>query len=390
MDINMKTTVRGMLEDNIIPFWCGLRDKRHGGFYGFMDIDLNLDVKADKGCILNSRILWFFSEASRVLERDDLLESARHAYEFLINHCLDKINGGVLWSVTYDGQPADTIKHTYNQAFAVYALAAYFEASGDKAALDMAFKLFNLLEEKCTESNGYGEAYDRAFMPIINDKLSENNIIADRTMNTLLHVFEAYSGLYRATKNLEVKEKMLSIIDTFVNKVYNPALKRQDVFFDADWNCIIDLISYGHDIESSWLIEWGCKMLENPVLLKQIENICSELTANVYDCAFRESSLRNECEKGVEDEKRIWWVQAEAVVGFLNMAEKHPGQTRYMSAAEDILKFIEDKIVDKRPGSEWLSEVLPDGSHTENKKPIVEEWKCPYHNGRMCLEIITR
>jgi len=386
----MKSTACDMLESNIIPFWNGLRDDEYGGFYGFMDIDLNLDIKADKGCILNSRILWFFSEASRVLKRDDLLESARHAYEFLINHCLDKAHGGILWSVTFDGQPADTTKHTYNQAFAIYALAAYYEASGYKAALDIALKLFNLLEEKCTEANGYGEAYDRAFTPIINDKLSENNIIADRTMNTLLHVFEAYSGLYRATKSLEVKEKMLSILDTFVNKIYNPVLKRQDVFFDADWNCIIDLISYGHDIESSWLIEWGCKMLENPILLKQIEDICSELTANVYDRAFRESSLRNECEKGVEDEARIWWVQAEAVVGFLNMAGKHPEQPQYLAAAEDILRFIEEKIIDKRPGSEWLSEVLPDGSHTENKKPIVEEWKCPYHNGRMCLEIITR
>ena len=385
---NMKDTARDMLDNNIIPFWNGLMDEEYGGFYGFMDIDLNLDTKADKGCILNSRILWFFSEAARVLGRDDLLMQARHAYLFLINHCLDSKHGGIFWSVTFDGQPADTTKHTYNQAFAIYALAAYYEASGDKAALDTAFKLFNLLEEKCTEFNGYGEAYDCTFTPIVNDKLSENNIIADRTMNTLLHVFEAYSGLYRTTKSPEVKEKMLLILNTFVDKIYNPVLKRQDVFFDADWNCIIDLISYGHDIESSWLIEWGCKMLDDPALMKQIKCICSDLTENVYNRAFREKSLRNECERGVEDESRIWWVQAEAVVGFLNMAEKHPEQTQYLSAAEDILAFIEDKIVDKRPGSEWLSEVMADGSHTANKKPIVEEWKCPYHNGRMCLEIL--
>ena len=209
-------------------------------------------------------------------------------------------------------------------------------------------------------------------------------------MNTLLHVFEAYSGLYRASGNPAVADKMRSILKTFAGHVYNPALKRQDVFFDGNWNSLIDLISYGHDIESSWLTEWGCEMLGDVELTERISAICSALAEAVYERAFRESSLRNECEAGIEDERRIWWVQAEAVVGFLNMAHKHPEDAKYLQAAESIFAFIEDKIVDKRPGSEWLSEVMPDGSHTEWRKPIVEGWKCPYHNGRMCLEIICR
>jgi len=389
MDQKMKQTAREMLEGNIIPFWKGLRDEEYGGFYGFMDIDLNLDKKANKGCILNSRILWFFSEAARVLERVDLLKDAQHAYRFLIDHCIDKENGGIFWSVTYDGFPDEEIKHTYNQAFAIYALSAYYEASGDEEALKTAFRIFHMIEEKCTESTGYGEAYDRAFLPIDNDKLSENGVMADRTMNTLLHVFEAYSGLYRAARCPEVKEKMLLILDTFINKLYNPKLKRQEVFFDANWNSLIDITSYGHDIEASWLVEWGSKMMNDAVLQKNVEDICSEMVSNVYDKALRENSIRYECVEGVEEESRVWWAQAEAVVGFLNMARKHPDEPKYLQAAEDIMEFIKDKIVDKRPGSEWLSEVMPDGSHTEKRKPIVEGWKCPYHNGRMCLEILS-
>ena len=388
MDQKMKQTAREMLEGNIIPFWKGLRDEEFGGYYGFMDIELNLNKKAVKGCILNSRILWFFSEAARVLNRPDLLEDARHAYRFLIDHCIDKDNDGIFWSVTYEGLPSDDVKHTYNQAFAIYALAAYYEASGDEDALKAAYRIFNLIEEKCTESNGYGEAYDRAFQPISNDKLSENGVMAERTMNTLLHVFEAYSGLYRATKNADVKEKMLAILDTFTDKLYNPALKRQEVFFDADWNSLIDITSYGHDIEASWLVEWGCRMMDDAALMKKVEDICSDMVLNVYEKAFRENSLRYECVEGVEEEARVWWAQAEAVVGFLNMARKHPDEPKYLKAAEDIMAFIEEKIIDKRPGSEWLSEVKPDGSHTEKRKPIVEGWKCPYHNGRMCLEIL--
>jgi len=390
MTTDMKKTALDMLETNIIPFWKKLRDNTYGGFYGFMDIDLNLDPKADKGCILNSRILWFFSEASRILGRDDLLEDARHAFRFLTDYCHDKEFGGIFWSVTHDGYPSDKTKHTYNQAFAVYALSAYYEASKEREALDLATGIFNLIEEKCTDPAGYGEAYDRAFEPVNNDKLSENNVMADKTMNTFLHVFEAYSGLYRASKNPDVKDKMRSILDIFINKIYNPAQKRQEVFFDARWNSLIDLTSYGHDIEASWLVEWGCKMLDDVSLLERVEAICSELAAGTYDRAFRESSLRYECDQGVENESRAWWVQAEAVVGFLNMAQKHPEQPKYMQAAKDILTFIEDKIVDKRPGSEWLSEVMPDGSHSKAGKPIVEGWKCPYHNGRMCFEIMAR
>jgi mannobiose 2-epimerase len=370
------------LLDGIIPFWRGLRDGEHGGYYGYMDIGLNLDKQADKGCILNSRILWFFSEAARILKRDELLDDARHAYEFLTGHCIDKEYGGVYWSATYDGKPADTTKHTYNQAFAVYALSAYYEAGGDRDALKLAEELFGLIEDKCRDGDGYLEAFDRAFKPADNDKLSENGVMASRTMNTLLHVFEAYSGLYRASKTPAVAEKMREMLNTFESKVYNPALKRQEVFFDLGWKSLIDLISYGHDIESSWLVEWGCEMLGDEALLARIRSICRALAEAVRERAFREGSLRNECDRGEEDESRIWWVQAEAVVGFLNAGMREP--------AEAVLSFIEDKIVDKRPGSEWLSEVMPDGSHTEKRKPVVEQWKCPYHNGRMCLEILRR
>jgi len=389
--MDIKKTARKMLEQGIMPFWQGLRDEDFGGYYGYMDIDLSLDKKADKGCILNSRILWFFSEAARILGRDDLLDNARHAYNFLQDYCIDRDYGGVYWSVTYDGKPADTTKHTYNQAFAVYALSAYFEASRDEKALETAYEIFELIEERFTDEGGYCEAYDRAFSPMENDKLSENGIIAERTMNTLLHIFEAYSGLYRAAKSEVVAEKMRCILDTFINKIYNPQIKRQDVFFDKKWNSLIDLTSYGHDIEGSWLVEWGARLLEgsgDTALREKVTEICSALAESVHDRAYRENSLRNECLDGIDDEKRIWWVQAEAVVGFLNMARKHPKQAKYQEAAESILRFIEEKLIDKRPDSEWLSEVMPDGNHTAERKPIVDEWKCPYHNGRMCLSVL--
>ena len=164
------------------------------------------------------------------------------------DYCFDKENGGIYWSITYDGKPEDTTKHTYNQAFCIYALSSYYEASKDEEALAMAKELFHIIEEKCTDEVGYLEAFDREFHLIENDKLSENGVIADKTMNTLLHVFEAYTELYRVSKDAEVKKRLEWILDTIADKIYNPKLHRQEVFFDKNYNSILDLHSYGHDL----------------------------------------------------------------------------------------------------------------------------------------------
>jgi mannobiose 2-epimerase len=203
------------------------------------------DKEAVKGCILNSRILWFFSNAYMMLKDKSLLEEARHGFVFMKEYCMDGENGGVFWSVKYDGKAEDVTKHTYNQAFAIYALSSYYEASGDDEALAMAKELFHIIEERCTDKIGYQEAFDREFREIDNDKLSENGVIAQKTMNTLLHVFEAYTELYRVAGLSEVKERLIWILDTFADKVYNPELHRQEVFFDAEMNSIIDFTPMG-------------------------------------------------------------------------------------------------------------------------------------------------
>lgn len=377
------------LQDVILPFWKGLKDEEFGGYYGFMDTELNLDKKAVKGCILNSRILWFFSNAWAVLQDESLKEYADHAYEFVKKYCYDEERGGVYWSVTYDGKPEDTTKHTYNQAFAIYALSSYYDVSGNKEALVLAQKLRDVVEEKCFDEVGYKEALDINFNPAENDKLSENGVMADRTMNTLLHVFEAYTELYRVSKDEIAATKLRWMMDLVAEKIYNPALHRQEVFFDNNYTSLIDLHSYGHDIETAWLVDRGASVLGDEAYISKMAPITADLEQNVYKLAYSENSFKNECERGVDDERRIWWVQAEAVVGFYNGWQKDNSKTHYLEAAENIWKFIQDKVVDKRPGSEWFSEVDVNGKPYMHK-PILEPWKCPYHNGRMCLEMIKR
>ena len=380
--------VKKHLTERIIPFWKSLRDEEYGGYYGWLGYDLVLDKKAVKGCILNSRILWFFSNAYLLLGEKSLLQEAEHGWNFLKDRCVDRENGGVYWSLSYDGKPEDTTKHTYNQAFAMYALSSYYDASGDREALELAWDLYHLIETRCRDEYGYLEAFNIRFEPEDNDKLSENGVMAEKTMNTLLHVFEAYTEFYRVTKAPEVEEKIKFMLDLVEKKIYNRDLGRQEVFFDRKWNSLIDLYSYGHDIETAWLVDRGLDILGDPVYKERLSPITKEITKNIYERAYIGHSLVNEAENGMVDTTRVWWVQAEAVVGFLNGWQRSPEHREYLEAAEDIWKKIKEKIVDHRAGSEWFWAVDQEGNPLD--KPVVEPWKCPYHNGRMCMEVIRR
>lgn len=381
--------IRSHLERAIIPFWKSLRDDVYGGFYGEMDYNLELNKKADKGCILNSRILWFFSNAYLTLGEKEYLDYAKHAYEFLRAAFYDRENGGVFWSVTYDGVPVDDTKHTYNQAFAVYGLASYYDASGDTEALSLAYALMDKLEKDCRDQAGYLEAFDRKFRPASNEKLSENGVMAERTMNTLLHVLEAYTELYRVDHSEGIADKLKWMLDIFADKIYNPKERRLEVFFDLSYHSLIDLNSYGHDIEASWLLDRTAEVLKDPVYSNKINRITAELVDHVHRIALDKYSLFNECEKGRVDTKKVWWVQAEALLGFLNGFQKKPERKDYLESVGGVWDYIKTHMIDPRRGSEWFYELNQDGSPIKTKE-IVGPWKCPYHNGRMCFEVINR
>lgn len=389
MKMAMKTEMEQHLRETLLPFWEGLKDTAHGGYYGFMGSDLKAVPESEKGCILNSRILWFFSNAYLTLKDESIRPYAEHAYRFLMEHCMDEKEGGVFWSVNYDGTPLDTTKHTYNQAFAIYALSSYYDAFHEEEALKAALELFRLIELKCKDEVGYKEAQSREFFAVSNEKLSENGVMADRTMNTLLHVFEAYTELYRVSRRPEAAERLKWMLDTIAGKIYNPEKKRQEVFFDNQMNSLIDLHSYGHDIETAWLIDRGIKVLGDEAYKKKMRSITEALEDTVYQTAYQGHSLANECERGTVNELRIWWVQAEAVVGFYNAWQKRPQETKFKEASEDIWGFIKGHIIDHRDGGEWFWCADKDGM-PDMGRPIVEPWKCPYHNGRMCMEIMRR
>ena len=381
-----KDEVRLQLEKKILPFWMGLKDETYGGFFGSMDNYLILNRTADKGCILNSRILWTFSTAAAVLENEELRQYADHAYAFF-RKFEDPDNGGVFWSVTCDGRVADSTKHTYCQAFAIYGLAAYYRLTGKQEALDKAMDLFRIIESRCKDERGYLEALKADFSPESNEKLSENGIMASRTMNTLLHVVEAYTELYRACPDAQVMIATVEGLNQFLEKIYNPEKRRLEVFFDEDFRPILDMQSYGHDIESSWLIWDSAETFLSGEGREYWRKMCLDLLESATERAFTDHGLAYETVNGEKNTTRAWWPQAEAMLAFA-FGWRETGDPVWLERMRTQWKYITEVTVDPREGSEWFNELREDGTLIY-EKPMVEEWKCPYHNGRMCLRLMN-
>ncbi len=384
----MVNEIRNELVNHIIPFWDSLEDKERGGFYGFMDNSLKLDKDAEKGVILHSRILWFYSSCYIALKDEKLLEKAKGCYEFMSKYCVDRENGGVYWMVNADGSVKDDMKHTYCQAFFVYALSLYYDASKDESALALAMDIFNTIEEKCTDEVAYLEAMSRTWEIVENDALSENGLMADKTMNTTLHLLEAYTELYRVSKDEKVLGRLKFQTRIFLDKIFYKEDDRLLVFFDKNLDVIGDIHSYGHDIEATWLLDRACDVMGDKELSAEVKAMNEKIVANIAKLAYRNGSLLNERDKTEINTWRIWWVQAEAVVGFTNGYQRY-NKPEYLDMAKNIWGYIRDNLVDKREGGEWYSQ-LDENGRPADFKAVVDPWKCPYHNGRMCLEIMSR
>jgi cellobiose epimerase len=384
----LKEEVKSELTDHILPFWMELEDKENGGVYGTINYELEVNKEANKGGIITSRFLWTYSAAARVLKNNDYLKFANRLYRFLENNLIDKEHQGIYWMVDYKGNPVDTRKHVYAQSFAIYALCEYFRASGNENALQLAKDLFHLVETKGfdSEANAYKEEFDREWNEIPNEMLSENGVMADITMNTTIHVLEAYTTLFKAWPSDEVRRSLENLLHMLYEKIYDKETKYLGVFFDKKWNSLLDLKSFGHDIEASWLIDEALKALgnERPEYIQMVKDIAY----NIASYAIQEDgSLINEEENGHKDLTRVWWVQVEAMVGFHN-AYQRTEDKKFLGLLENLWTYTKNNIIDSRDNGEWYWSIEPDGK--PSNKNIGDPWKGSYHNGRFCLEIIER
>ena len=388
-----KKEMQDVLTGNILPFWIDkMVDHENGGFYGRIDGHGNLHADAEKGGILNARILWTFSAAYRVLGKSEYLEMATRAKDYIIAHFIDREYGGTYWSLDYKGNPKDTKKQFYAIGFMIYGLSEYVRATGDKEALDYAIQLFECIEEHSFDViyNGYIEACTREWGEIADMRLSDLDANYPKSQNTHLHIIEPYANLYRVWKDERLEKALRNMINIFTDKILNPETNHLDLFFEKDWTRGAGhLESYGHDIECSWLMHEAALVLGDAEVLKKVEEIvplvakASEKGLNPDGSMIHEANL----DTGHVDDDLHWWVQAEAVVGFYNIYQ-HFGDESALDKSLQCWQYIKDNLIDYE-GGEWYWSRRPDGTlNLDDDKAGF--WKCPYHNGRMCLEIIER
>ena len=409
----LRSEMLSCIEQNILPFWIRFQDEENGGFYGRMTGDGILDKEASKGGILNARILWSFSASYRVLGKPEYLAMATRAKDYILEHFLDPVYGGTYWELDYKGNPIDTKKQFYALGFMLYGMSEYVRAlrqrpdasvteSDIQKVLGVCINLFTCIEEHSLDEvyNGYIEACTREWGEIADMRLSELDANYPKSQNTHLHIIEPYANFYRVLKAeepslvlpvlLKVETSLRNLIDIFCDKILNPDTHHLDLFFEMDWTRGAGwLESYGHDIECSWLLHEAALVLGDKEVLAKVEPIV-QLVAKASEKGLNpDGSMTHEAnlDTGYVDADRHWWVQAETVVGFYNIYQ-HFGYEEALQKALRCWQYIKDNLIDHDLG-EWYWSRDPE-RNINRKDDHAGFWKCPYHNSRMCLELIER
>lgn len=375
---------------SILDFWIRYAVDPRSGFYGTVDADLKPHDDAKKHLVLNARLVWTFSSAYRVLGKQAYKDMAERAYDYFISHFIDNQFGGAFWELNADGTVYDANKRTYGEAFAIYALSEYYRVFGDEKALSHAVGVYSCLEKYAydEQNKGYREALTRDWIFEREKQVSNINPYpsASKTMNTHLHLLEAYTSLYRVWKDDGLKDKLREHIEVMIDKIIDHTTWHFKLFFDDLWNSLNPVVSYGHDIEGSWLLWEAAEVIGSDEVKEYVRPVAIKMAQAVLKEGWHEGGglLYEGGPQDVLNPHRSWWVQAEAVVGFFNAWEL-TGEDEYLRAAQRVWRFIDAEIIDHVNGG-WFSFAVSD------KRPVnrIDGWTCPYHNTRMCLELVER
>ncbi len=388
----LKQRVEKELRNNILPFWSERTlDPVNGGFFGALSNTLEVDHRIPRSAILYSRILWTFSHACQIYPDSSYLDTARRAYEYLRNYFWDKEYGGVFWSVDASGQIVEPRKHTYAQAFAIYGLVEYYRATDEDEALKLARQSFELLERHAHDDRygGYVEGYGRDWSPLEDMRLSDLEPVCEKTMNTLLHVMEAYTSLLSVWEESRLEKRLEELILIFLERVIDPETHHLRMFFHRDWRWERkEPYSYGHDIECSWLLIEAADWLSKADMLERTKAEAVHIAQVTYDQALQaDGRVYYESAEAPNGRDMHWWVHAEALVGFYN-AFQITKKTQYKKAAEKIWSCIEKYFHDPIHG-DWFKVLDPDGKPRADSRKV-GPWECPYHQSRACFEMLHR
>jgi mannobiose 2-epimerase len=344
-----------------------------------------------RSAILCARILWTYATAYRRLGAEPYLSMARWAYDALTGVFWDGEHGGLYWTVDACGNPVSDRKHQYAQAFGLYGLAEYYRATQEAQSLRLAQDLFHLLEEHAYDAvhGGYLEGRSRKWDVLDDMRLSDKDLNCRKSMNTMLHILEAYTNLLRIWDDALLKARHRSLVETFFQQILDPGTGHFKLFFDDRWHSLSDHVSFGHDIEGSWLLWEAAEVQGDGELVAQVRGPALELATAVYREGLDDdgSVFYEAGPLGLVDAGKSWWVQAEAMVGFYN-AYQLSGQVSFAQAAHRCWSYIQTHLVDAEHG-DWVKQLSRDGA-VDGSVYKAGPWECPYHHSRACFEMLHR
>jgi mannobiose 2-epimerase len=387
----LRNEVSANLTDNLLSWWSAKTvDYVNGGFYGRVNSKDSVIADADKGGIMDARILWTYSAAYRVTKDTSYLRLATRAKDYILSHFIDKEYGGAYFSLTAKGEPKNTLKQTYTNSFFIYGLAEYSRATGDQESLEAAKAIFECFEKYVLdkESNGYFEVFSRDWKRVRERMIGESSDKDEKTMNTSLHLMEAYANLYRVWPDPRMAARLRNMVELFLDKIIDKKTYHLINFMDRNWNRTSDVDSYGHDIECSWLLHEAASLLGDPQLLKRVEETSIKMAETVEEAIQPDGSIiyEKDLATGHVQTSRSWWAHVECIVGYFN-AYEISGNEKFLDYSINCWNYTRDHFVDKVNGG-WFPNVNADGEVGRGDK--AGHWICPYHNGRMCMEIMER
>ena len=387
----LKKEVSADLTGNLLPYWSkNMVDNINGGFYGRIDGNEKVYPDEDKGGILNARILWTYSSAYRIYKDTAYLRLANHARDYIMAHFIDKQYGGAYRSVTAKGEPSDTRKQTYTQTFFIYAMSEYCRATGDKEALQTAKEIFEAFEKYALdkESNGYFEVFTRNWQRSPDRLIGEPSVTDEKTMNTHLHLVECYANLYRVWPDKRMADRLRNLVEIFLDHIIDKNTSHLICFMDRTWKSPSRIDSYGHDIEASWLLYEAANLLKDPVLLEKVKQASIKLADAASEGLQPDGSMiyEKDLATGHTATERSWWPQSEAIVGYLNAFELTNNE-KYLNRSVNCWSYTKKHLIDNKNGG-WYSGASESGVAGKGDKAGF--WICPYHNGRMCMEVVER
>ena len=386
--VNLSSTLRSEvvadIKNDVLPFWMNYAVAADGGFYGSVLRDGTPVEDAPRGGVLNARILWSFSAAYRTFKDDAYLKLADQSQRYFIDTFIDKVNGGVYWLVNPNGEVLNASKYTYAMTYAIYGLAEHYLATGNDESLQTAISLYRTLEEKGRDpqNDGYVESFTEDWKLL---DMYDNN--APKTMNAHLHVLEAYALLYQCWQDSGLKQRLKFCVDLFMNRIYDPQRKHFKLFFDNEWNSLVEMDSYGHDVETGWLLCDAARVLDDQALIDKADQIALDVTKTCLAEGMSEKGYMTYEKKGGKASKHCsWWGQIETMIACIN-AWQISGDESYLHAGDTVWTFVKQNMIDTEYG-EWYSDCF-DGKPGKDA-PKVSMWRCPYHTVRLGVEMYNR